>query len=76
MDIKAALTRIVDGGHLTTDEMKDVMQQIMTGQCDDAQIGAFLIAMRMKSETIDEIVGAVTVMRELASGVKIDQEKK
>ena len=54
--------------------MKDVMQQIMTGQCDDAQIGAFLIAMRMKSETIDEIVGAVTVMRELASGVKIDSE--
>lgn len=74
MEIKAALTRIVDGGHLTTDEMKDVMQQIMTGQCDDAQIGAFLIAMRMKSETIDEIVGAVTVMRELASGVKIDSE--
>lgn len=74
MDIKAALTRIVEGGDLTTDEMIEVMQQIMTGQCDDAQIGAFLIAMRMKSETIDEIVGAVTVMRSLASGVKIDSE--
>ncbi len=49
-----------------------VMRQIMTGQCDDAQIGAFLVALRMKSESIDEIVGAVTVMRELATGVKIN----
>jgi len=49
-----------------------VMRQIMTGQCDDAQIGAFLAAMRMKSESINEIVGAATVMRELATGIKVD----
>lgn len=47
------------------------MRQIMTGQCTDAQIGAFLMGMRMKSETIDEIVGAVAVMRELADGVQL-----
>ena len=35
-----------------------LMRQIMTGQCTDAQVGAFLMGMRMKSETIDEIVGA------------------
>lgn len=74
MDIKAALAHVVEGGHLSTTEMTEVMQQIMTGQCDDAQIGAFLVALRMKGETIDEIVGAVTVMRSLVSGVKIDSE--
>jgi len=51
------------------------MRLIMTGQCTDAQIGAFLMGMRMKSETIDEIVGAATVMRELASPVSIDAER-
>lgn len=71
-DIKAALARIVERQDLSTEEMIDVMRQIMTGQCDDAQIGAFLAAMRMKSESIDEIVGAVTVMRELASGIQVD----
>lgn len=69
MDIKEALNRIVGQLDLTTEEMQAVMRQIMTGQCTDAQIGAFLMGMRMKSETIDEIVGAVQVMRELAEPV-------
>ena len=47
------------------------MRQIMTGQCSEAQIGAFLMGMRMKSESIDEIVGAVSVMRELCSKVEL-----
>lgn len=72
MDIKQALARVVEQQNLTTEEMTGVMRQIMTGECDDAQIGAFLVALRMKGETIDEIVGAVTVMRELASGVKVE----
>ncbi|QQD25409.1 anthranilate phosphoribosyltransferase [Venatoribacter cucullus] len=72
MDMKTALARVVERQDLSTDEMIAVMRQIMTGQCDDAQIGAFLVALRMKSESIDEIVGAVTVMRELATGVKIN----
>lgn len=72
LDIKAALARIVERQDLSTEEMISVMRQIMTGQCDDAQIGAFLAAMRMKSESIDEIVGAVTVMRELATGIQVN----
>ena len=72
MDIKQALVRVVERQDLSTAEMTDVMRQIMTGQCDDAQIGGFLVALRMKSESIDEITGAVTVMRELATGVIID----
>ena len=72
MDIREALNRIVGQLDLTTEEMKAVMRQIMTGQCTDAQVGAFLMGMRMKSETIDEIVGAVQVMRELAEPVAFD----
>src|SRR5690554_7782148 len=74
LDIKTALMRIVERQDLTTDEMISVMRQIMTGQGDDAQIGAFLTAMRMKSESISEIVGAVTVMRELATGIKVNDK--
>ena len=75
MDIKQALNRVVGQLDLSTEEMKAVMRQIMTGQCSDAQIGAFLMGMRMKSETIDEIVGAVEVMRELAEPVHFDTER-
>jgi anthranilate phosphoribosyltransferase len=72
MEIREALERVVNQLDLSTAEMQDVMRQIMTGQCSDAQIGAFLMGMRMKSETIDEIVGAARVMRELAAPVLID----
>ncbi|RZI70785.1 MAG: anthranilate phosphoribosyltransferase, partial [Rubrivivax sp.] len=72
MDIKSALSRIVGHLDLSTAEMSDVMRQIMTGQCSEAQIGAFLMGMRMKSESIDEIVGAVSVMRELADKVELE----
>src|SRR3546814_13388307 len=75
MDIKEALNRIVGQLDLTTEEMQAVMRQIMTGQCTDAQVGAFLMGMRMKSETIDEIVGAVQLMRELAAPVRFDTDK-
>ncbi len=71
MDIREALNRVVNQLDLSTAEMQDVMRQIMTGQCSDAQVGAFLMGMRMKSETIDEIVGAVSVMRELALSVEL-----
>ncbi|MCF6754839.1 MULTISPECIES: anthranilate phosphoribosyltransferase [Pseudomonadaceae] len=75
MDIKEALNRIAGQLDLSTEEMKAVMRQIMTGQCTDAQIGAFLMGMRMKSETIDEIVGAVQVMRELAEPVRFEVDR-
>lgn len=71
MDIKSALTRIVNQLDLTAEEMHCVMREIMTGQCTDAQIGAFMMGMRMKSESIDEIVGAVSAMRELAHRVEL-----
>ncbi|MEJ2445322.1 MAG: anthranilate phosphoribosyltransferase [Exilibacterium sp.] len=71
MDIKQALSRIVAHQNLQTDEMAAVMRQIMTGEATPAQIGGFLMALRMKGETVDEITGAARVMRDLASKVSL-----
>ena len=74
MDIKQALARIADRQDLSLDQMQAVMGQIMNGAASDAQIGAFLMGLRMKGESLDEITGAVMVMRELASGVEVSGE--
>jgi len=74
MDIKAALARVAERQDLSLEEMREVMQQIMTGAASDAQVGAFLMGLRMKGESLDEITAAVTVMRELASPVDIAGE--
>lgn len=71
MNITQALESVVNNQNLAAAEMRAVMRQIMTGQASEAQIGAFLIALRMKGESIDEIAGAVEVMRELATGVEV-----
>ncbi|MDX1458752.1 MAG: anthranilate phosphoribosyltransferase, partial [Marinobacter sp.] len=66
MDIKEALNRIAANLDLTREEMRDVMSIVMKGEATDAQIGALLMGLRIKSETIEEITGATEVMRELA----------
>lgn len=72
MNIKQALAQLVERIDLSTEEMTHVMRAVMTGAATPAQVGAFLVALRMKGETIDEITGAATVMRELATRVDID----
>jgi anthranilate phosphoribosyltransferase len=74
MDITQALAKVVEKNDLSTSEMQAVMQQIMTGQASEAQIGGFLVALRMKGESIDEITGAAQVMRELSTKVDISGE--
>lgn len=69
MDIREAVGRVITKQDLTEQEMQDVMNSIMTGEATPAQIGSFITALRMKGETIDEIVGAVRVMREKATFV-------
>jgi anthranilate phosphoribosyltransferase len=72
MDIKQALTKLVARIDLSTEEMISVMRVVMTGGATPAQIGGFLVALRMKGETLDEITGAAMVMRELATPVDLD----
>lgn len=71
MDIQVALGRIAEKQNLSNQEMVDVMRQIMSAGSTDVQIGAFLLGMRIKGETIDEITGGVQVLREFASGVQV-----
>lgn len=64
MDIKEALQRIGAGKDLTGEEMRSVMNIIMSGEATPSQIGAFLIGMRVKGETVGEIAAAVSILRE------------
>lgn len=74
MDIKAAIASVIEGASLSRQDMEAVMRQVMTGGATPAQIAGFLVALRMKGETLDEITGAVQVMRELATGVQVSGE--
>lgn len=64
MDIKAALNKIADRKDLTGEEMRGVMRTIMAGEATPSQIGAFLMGMRIKGETVGEIAAAVSILRE------------
>lgn len=67
--IRVAIAQLVTGQDLNEAQMAAVMEEIMSGQATDAQIGSFITALRMKGETIDEITGAARVMREKAAVV-------
>ena len=64
MDIKKTLNIVADSTDLSFDEMRDVMNIIMSGEATPSQIGAFLMALRVKGETVEEIAGAVSILRE------------
>ncbi|MCB2264438.1 MAG: anthranilate phosphoribosyltransferase [Candidatus Thiosymbion ectosymbiont of Robbea hypermnestra] len=71
MDIKPIIGKVIDGKQLDAEEMTAAMRAIMSGAATEAQIAGFLVAMRMKGETVTEIAAAAAVMRELATGVDI-----
>ncbi len=73
MDIQTAIRRVTERQDLTREEMSVVMRAIMTGECTPAQIGGFLIGLRMKGETVAEIAAAAQVMRDLAIPVQVDR---
>jgi anthranilate phosphoribosyltransferase len=72
--IQQALPRLLDGHHLTRLEMVGVMSEIADGAATPAQVGAFLAALRVKGETVEEITGAAEVMRARAEKVHVAAE--
>lgn len=72
MNMQEAIKAVTEKRHLSSAEMNAVMQLIMTGQATPAQIGGFLIGLRMKGETVEEIAAAAEVMRRLSDRVSVE----
>ncbi|HFE53795.1 MAG TPA: anthranilate phosphoribosyltransferase [Bacteroidetes bacterium] len=72
--LKEAINRVVEGEKLNASESAAVMREIISGRATDAQIGAYLIALRMRGETVDEIVGAAQAMRAEAEKVPVQSD--
>ena len=71
MDIQSAIRAVIERRDLDGAQMTAVMHDIMTGECTPAQVGGFLVGLRMKGETVEEIAAAATVMRRLATRVEV-----
>jgi len=74
MKIQLALGKVIDGIDLTEAEMVSVMNQIMEGAVGEPQLAAFLTALRMKGESVGEIVGAARVMRQKAETLHLSSD--
>jgi anthranilate phosphoribosyltransferase len=74
MNMQEAIKAVTEHQNLSSDDMTDVMRLIMTGEATSAQVGGFLIGLRMKGETAEEIAAAASVMRELATKVDVDKK--
>src|SRR5690625_130562 len=74
MEIRDAIAHLLERRDLSRAEMRTVFSTVMSGGATDTQIGALLVALRMKGETVDEIAGAVELMRELALPVNVSGE--
>ncbi len=75
MDMQSAIKAVTEDKNLSSDDMKSVMQLIMTGEATPAQVGGFLIGLRMKGETVEEVAAAASVMRDLSTRVDVDKEQ-
>lgn len=75
MSLPSVINQLINHKNLTAPVMRETMTSIMTGEASDAQIAAFLVALRMKGETVEEIAAAAEVMRGLASSVPVSSEK-
>ncbi len=74
MKIQTAIQNLLDHKDLQPSEMRKIMREIMSGGTTPAQIGGFLIALRAKGETVDEISAAAQVMRELATKISLREQ--
>ena len=74
MDIRAALNKIAVRQDLTGEEMRSVMTTIMNGEATPSQIGAFLMGLRVKGESVGEIAAAVSILREKMVAVEAPED--
>jgi anthranilate phosphoribosyltransferase len=74
MQIQATLQKLLNKQNLSSDEMSQAMRLMMRGEMSNAQIAGFLIALRCKGESIEEIAAAVGVLRELVNQVPVKGE--
>jgi anthranilate phosphoribosyltransferase len=74
MDIKTAIATLTDRRDLSEGDMEAVVREIMAGNAAPAQVGAFLVALKMKGEQVDEIAGAARAMRRYATRVPTQRE--
>jgi len=74
--IKEAIAKIVEGSDLTQAQMKKAFNEIMNGKADPSQISAFITALRIKGESIDEITAAAKVMRQCAATINVRSGKE
>lgn len=70
MNITEGIRKVVEGHHLDRSEAEELMNEIMSGKATDAQIASFLTALRMKCETVDELIGFAKVIRAKAASIK------
>jgi anthranilate phosphoribosyltransferase len=68
--IRDSTQKLVDGANLTYEESREVMKEIMSGQATNAQIAALLTALRMKGETVEEIIAFAEIMKECSSRIR------
>ena len=71
MNITEGIRKVVEGQHLDRSEAESLMNEIMNGKATDAQIASFLTALRMKCETVDELIGFAKVIRAKASPIRL-----
>ena len=74
MNITSAIAKITSGSSLMEREMSEVMLDLLEGKATDAQIGAFLIALNMKGESVEEVLGGAKIMRQLSAKVEVNTD--
>jgi len=68
--IRESIQKLIDRASLTYEESREAMKEIMTGEATNAQIAAFLTALRMKGETVEEIIAFTEVMKECCRRIR------
>ena len=74
MSVQTALRKLVERESLTRTEMNAAMRDVMSGVATPAQVAGFLIALRMKGESVEELIGGVELMRELVTPVPVHED--